>query len=92
MAWKVDKTGATIAKGWDPKGKDSAAQAKWNSFMNAVNSGQHPATAGKSMSYKMLNKSTGQAQIALSSSGERASFFVDEAKQTVSKVQLGGHT
>src|SRR4051794_37017379 len=89
MPWRVDKTGATQAKGWDPKG---APQAKWNEFMNAVNKGVHPAKAAERMDYKMLNKATGQAQIKLSSSGERATFFVDEKKQQVTKVRLGGHT
>ena len=80
MAWKVNKSGAKIAAGWDPKGKDKASQANWNAFMNAVNKGKHPSEAGSGMNYKLLNKSTGQAQIRLSGS-ERASFIVDEEKQ-----------
>lgn len=91
MPWSVEKSGAKIAKGWDPKGKDKAAQDNWNAFMKAVNSGKHPSEAGKGMDYKLLNKGTGQAQIRLSGS-ERASFIVDEETQTVKKVQLGGHT
>lgn len=91
MPWHVDKSGAKIADGWDPKGKDKASQENWNSFLNAVNSGKHPSDAGKGMAYKLLNKSTGQAQIRLSGS-ERASFIVDESAQVVKKIQLGGHT
>ena len=92
MAWQVERTGATQQAGWDPKGANSAAQAKWNEFMNAVNKGVHPAKAGERMEYKLLNKATGQAQIKLSSSGERATFLVDEKAERVKKVTLGGHT
>lgn len=92
MAWRVERTGATQREGWDPKTTDRVAQAKWNDFMNAVNKGMHPAEAGKRMEYKMLNKSTGQAQIKLTSGGERATFLVDERAQVVKKVHLGGHT
>jgi hypothetical protein len=91
MPWRVDKTGAKIAAGWDPKGKDKASQDNWNLFMNEVNRGKHPSEAGKNMTYKLLNVATGQAQIRLSGS-ERASFIVDEKQQVVNKVQLGGHT
>jgi len=91
MPWHVNKSGVKIAKGWDPKGKDKASQENWNTFMNAVNAGKHPSEAGKSMSYKMLNDKTGQAQIRLSGS-ERASFIVDEKNTEVKNVQLGGHT
>ncbi|MCZ6622908.1 MAG: hypothetical protein O7B35_01520 [Deltaproteobacteria bacterium] len=91
MSWSVNKSGAKIHKGWDPKGKDKAAQGNWNDFMKRVNSGKHPADAGKSMKYKILKKSSGQAQISLSG-GERASFIVDEGKEEINKIQLGGHT
>ena len=91
MAWKVNKSGAKIASGWDPKKTHKAAQQNWNDFMNAVNRDTHPATAGAGMAYKLLNKATGQAQIRLSG-GERASFIVDEDKEEVNKIQLGGHT
>ena len=92
MAWRVDRTGATFRDGWDPKKGDKVGQEKWNEFMNAVNRGTHPAQAGQRMEYKMLNKATGQAQIKLTSSGERATFLVDEKAQVVKKVHLGGHT
>ena len=91
MGWSVSKSGAKMAKGWDPKGENKAAQGVWNDFMNSVNRGKHPSVAGKSMKYKLLNKKTGQAQIRLSGS-ERASFFVDEEKEEINKIHLGGHT
>ncbi len=92
MAWKVNKSGAKIAKGWEPKGKDKAAQGVWNDFMTRVNRGKHPKEAAStSMKYKLLNKNSGQAQIRLSGS-ERASFIVDEKKEEINKIQLGGHT
>jgi hypothetical protein len=91
MPWHVDKSGAKIAKGWEPQGKDKASQENWNKFMNAVNAGKHPSEAGKGMDYKLLNKSSGQAQIRLSGS-ERASFIVDEKATVVKTIQIGGHT
>jgi hypothetical protein len=98
MAWTIDLTNTQFINDWKPltsdgkHGPDFAAQGVWDEFKNAVNSGQHPKTAGERMSYKDLNKATGQYQIELSSSGKRASFFVDEAAQRVHTIQVGGHT
>ncbi len=88
MGWTVDKSTATFGN------LGSSAQAKWDSFQNAVHRGIHPATAAKlagDCNYKMLSGSLSQFQIRLGYC-DRATFLVLEATQTLKVLQVGGHT
>jgi hypothetical protein len=102
--WTLNKTGAKIAAGWEPKGKDKVAQDNWNKFQNLVKQGNHPKDAAtkaglpkakykefKNTKKGVDGKHTIQAEVYLSQS-ERATFVVDYGKKEISKIQLGGHT
>lgn len=89
MGWKIDKSSTKFGY------LGVAAQATWDRFQNAVNEGQHPIIAAKQAgdtNYKVLgNSRVEQHQIRLSYC-DRATFVVDESTQTVTVLQVGGHT
>lgn len=89
MGWKIDKRSAKFGH------LGVAAQALWDRFQNGVHQGQHPMAAARQAgdtNPKVLSGSKiQQYQIRLSYS-DRATFLVDDITQTVTVLQVGGHT
>jgi hypothetical protein len=89
MAWTLDKSQAD----WSNWGLlTSSSQRKWDDFQNMVSRGTDPQDAARTIGdsdYKCLSGS--QYQIRLSQKN-RATFLVDRNTQTVTVLQVGGHT
>jgi hypothetical protein len=89
MSWKLNKNGVR------PKVTlTDTEQDKLNAFMDAITTnGLHPATAAKDTrcKYIKLEGTENQYEIHLSA-GNRATFTVDEKTETVTMLQVGGHT
>ncbi|MFJ3482579.1 hypothetical protein ACIPL1_04260 [Pseudomonas sp. NPDC090202] len=89
MIWTLNKENARFRAQLS-----ASAQGKWDIFQNAIYRGSYPKDAAKlagGMDYKMLSGSSNQYQIRLSGS-ERATFRIDEVRQIVTVLQVGGHT
>ncbi|MDR1671865.1 MAG: hypothetical protein LBS09_00125 [Bacteroidales bacterium] len=89
MSWKLNKNGVT-----PQRQLMDAEQQRLNDFMNAIRGeGLHPAESARNArcEYKKLKGTDNQYEIYLSEKN-RATFTVDEESQTVTMLQVGGHT
>lgn len=86
MAWKLNKNGVTPSRPLT-----TAQQQHLNEFMNSVREGNSPKVAASQWDSDYKNLQGDQYQIRLSQ-GCRATFIVDNATQTVTMLQVGGHT
>ncbi|MBX3276287.1 MAG: hypothetical protein KF729_38900 [Sandaracinaceae bacterium] len=89
MTWSLDKSSADWSR-WHRL--TPTEQRKWDSFQNAVSRGSDPQSAASLLGaadYKCL--AGDQYQIRLSQKN-RATFRVDRGTQTVTVLQVGGHT
>lgn len=88
MTWTLNKSKAKFSDELT-----ESDQAKWDTFQNLVHSKHmHPKDAAKSArcdDYKVLSGT--QYQVRLSQK-QRATFTVDEKTETVTVLQVGGHT
>ena len=88
MACTLNKNGVT------PRGSlNTTEQDRLNVFMNAVRAGSQPAEAAKKWDpkYTKLDGTVSQYGIRLSG-GCRATFTVNTNTETVTMLQVGGHT
>jgi len=86
MGWKLNKNGVT------PRVElTRSEQQNLNTFMNAVRSNVDPKKAADLWDSNFKNLYRDQYQIRLSQ-GNRATFEVDWDTQTVTMLQVGGHT
>lgn len=88
MAWRLNKRNARFIKSLTP-----SEQAKFDAFQNAIhNRGLHPKDAAKEAGDSDYKNLIGdQYQIRLSQ-GSRVTFRVSTTNNTVSILQVGGHT
>jgi mRNA-degrading endonuclease RelE of RelBE toxin-antitoxin system len=94
--WSSSMPGWTVVKEkknfklWDTL--TQSEQNKWDAFQDTVRAGTHPKEAAREIGdsdYKCLQGN--QYQIRLSQHN-RATFLVDDTTQTVTILQVGGHT
>ena len=88
MAWTLNKNGVR-----PQRVLTGAEQSNLNVFMNAVRAGAEPSAAAASWDskYTKLRGTRDQFEIRLSQ-GCRATFTVNTNTQTVTMLQVGGHT
>ncbi|UQA56949.1 hypothetical protein [Polyangium aurulentum] len=86
MPWRLDKDHA------DFKTLTLSEQARFDEFQNSIHHlGMHPRVAAQSWDSNYKELAHNQFQIRLSQ-GNRCTFIIDEGRQLVTILQVGGHT